>query len=136
MSRSKTDLHPDLVFIYEQAEAEFKRLYPELPQPFITCTHRSVQEQNDLYAIGRTLPGKRVTNAKGGQSPHNFMPSLAYDIAFIGLDKKTKWDGYLFDKFAACYKSAKVMWGGNFQSLPDKPHTELKDWKTIAGLIK
>jgi peptidoglycan L-alanyl-D-glutamate endopeptidase CwlK len=38
----------------------------------ITSGTRTYQEQNELYAQGRTKPGKIVTNAKGGQSYHNF----------------------------------------------------------------
>ena len=37
----------------------------------IVCTYRSGAEQDALYAIGRTKPGARVTNAKAGQSAHN-----------------------------------------------------------------
>jgi peptidoglycan L-alanyl-D-glutamate endopeptidase CwlK len=33
---------------------------------------RTVEEQNDLYAQGRTAPGKIVTNCRGGYSWHNF----------------------------------------------------------------
>jgi hypothetical protein len=37
-----------------------------------THTLRTIAEQDALYAQGRTKPGKKVTNAKGGQSYHNF----------------------------------------------------------------
>lgn len=37
----------------------------------IYCTKRSNVEQDALYAIGRTVPGKIVTNARAGQSAHN-----------------------------------------------------------------
>jgi peptidoglycan L-alanyl-D-glutamate endopeptidase CwlK len=37
----------------------------------IYCTRRDNEEQDGLYAIGRTLPGKIVTNARAGQSAHN-----------------------------------------------------------------
>lgn len=38
----------------------------------ITCTYRSGTEQNALYAQGRTTKGAIVTNARAGQSKHNF----------------------------------------------------------------
>lgn len=44
-------------------------------------TVRSWAEQDALYAIGRTLPGKIVTNAKGGESYHNY--ALAEDIVLL-----------------------------------------------------
>jgi len=37
----------------------------------IYCTRRDNKEQDELYAIGRTKPGKIVTNARAGDSAHN-----------------------------------------------------------------
>lgn len=50
----------------------------------ITQGLRTDKEQNDLYAQGRTKPGKIVTNAKGGQSFHNF--GLACDFCLLHED--------------------------------------------------
>ena len=75
-SRDKKDLRPELVQAYEKAVDEYKRLYPNEPQPFITCTYRSGEEQNKLY---NQVP--KVTNAKAGQSPHNYNPSFAFDLS-------------------------------------------------------
>lgn len=48
----------------------------------ISCL-RSYDEQDALYAKGRTASGKRVTNARGGYSNHNF--GIAFDSgAFSG----------------------------------------------------
>lgn len=46
------------------------------------ATHgfRTVEEQDELYAQGRTKPGLKVTNARGGQSQHNF--GLAIDFVY------------------------------------------------------
>lgn len=59
-------------------------------------TLRTFQEQDDLYALGRTKlfdqNGKRlgiVTNAKAGQSFHNY--GLALDIVFID-GRSAYWD--------------------------------------------
>jgi len=38
----------------------------------VTQGLRTVAEQEELYAQGRTTPGKIVTNCRGGQSYHNF----------------------------------------------------------------
>jgi peptidoglycan LD-endopeptidase CwlK len=38
----------------------------------LVCGYRSFEEQNRLYAFGRTKPGCIVTNARGGYSWHNF----------------------------------------------------------------
>ena len=37
----------------------------------LICTYRSSEEQDKLYAQGRTLPGAIVTRARGGKSKHN-----------------------------------------------------------------
>jgi len=39
---------------------------------YIYCGYRSHAEQTALYARGRTAPGRKVTNAKAGQSYHNY----------------------------------------------------------------
>lgn len=46
--------------------------------------------QMALWAQGRTKPGPVVTNAKGGQSQHNF--GLAVDFARVMPDGKVSWD--------------------------------------------
>ena len=127
-SRDKKDLRPELVQAYEKAVDEYKRLYPNEPQPFITCTYRSGEEQNKLY---NQVP--KVTNAKAGQSPHNYNPSFAFDIAFIGLNKKVVCTAKYFKMFADCIESDVVSWGGNFKSFVDMPHFELKMWRSYLG---
>ena len=50
----------------------------------ITQGLRTIKEQDLLYAQGRTLPGKIVTNAKGGHSYHNC--GLALDFCLLHKD--------------------------------------------------
>src|SRR5574343_1544593 len=95
-TREIKDAEPILQDAYEFAKAEYQRLYPNDPQPFLTCVYRSNEEQDALYAQGRTTKGKIVTNAKAGQSKHNFKPSKAFDIGFITLQKTLSWDNKLF----------------------------------------
>lgn len=46
---------------------------------------RSYEEQNNLYAQGRSRPGRIVTNARGGYSNHNF--GIAFDVGVF-----ERWD--------------------------------------------
>ena len=126
-SRELKDLDSKLVNAYNLAKGIYANRYPNEPQPFITCTYRSNEEQTQLYALGRTVKGKIVTNAKAGQSKHNSLPSKAFDIAFIGLDKKLNWNKKYFKMFADIVKEVEpsIVWGGNFKSIPDAPHYEL-----------
>lgn len=124
-SRDKKDLRIELIKAYEKAVIKYNELYPNDPKPFITCTFRSNEEQTILF---NKRP--KVTNAKAGQSPHNHNPSFAFDIGFIGLNKKVVWTAKYFKMFADCIESDVVSWGGNFKGLVDMPHFELKDWRS------
>ena len=126
-SRSKSDLNPILVDVYERACKAYAEQFPLLPQPFLTCTYRSNEEQAELYAQGRTKKGAIVTWAKPGQSKHNVLPSDAFDIAFIGLNKKLDWSSKHFGLFAGIVKQINpdVVWGGDWKTKPDAPHFEI-----------
>jgi hypothetical protein len=92
----------------------------------VTQGLRTWEEQDDLYAIGRTTPpiGKQhvVTNAKGGQSFHNF--GLAFDIVVLDSIGKADWDTNHpgWNMAARIGKSVGLEWGGDFTSLKDLPH--------------
>jgi peptidoglycan L-alanyl-D-glutamate endopeptidase CwlK len=131
-SRSINDLHPDLAASFNQVLAKWHETYPTLPVPFLSTTHRPDAEQNELYAIGRTVKGKIVTNAKAGQSPHNYLPALAYDIAFKKPNGQLDWNEDLFKKFSRLLSTTtkQVDWGGNWK-FKDLPHFELNNWKQI-----
>lgn len=56
----------------QAALAEFELQLHGAGIPFVrACTYRTVDEQDELYARGRTKPGFIATWARGGQSPHN-----------------------------------------------------------------
>jgi peptidoglycan LD-endopeptidase CwlK len=50
----------------------------------VTSGFRSFEEQDRLYAQGRTTAGQIVTNARGGESMHNF--GVAFDYCFKGTE--------------------------------------------------
>lgn len=109
----------------------------------ITQGLRTFKEQDDLYAIGRTKPGKKVTNAKGGQSIHNY--GLAVDICLIIDGKIASWDtvkDWDNDKVADWYECVKIFakygwdWGGNWKTFKDLPHFEKKKITTSNGILK
>ena len=84
---------------------------------------RTYAEQDALYAQGRTAPGSIVTNAKGGYSNHNF--GIAFDVGVF------EGNSYLGD--SPKYKAVGVIgmdlgleWGGNWKSLVDQPHFQLR----------
>lgn len=92
----------------------------------ITQGYRSIAEQNDLYAQGRTKPGKIVTNARGGQSHHNY--GLAIDFALYTKDgKDVTWDDSSAEwkQVVQVFKSKGFAWGGDFRTFKDTPHFEM-----------
>jgi peptidoglycan L-alanyl-D-glutamate endopeptidase CwlK len=143
-SRSINDLNPMLAYAFGKAEAEWANLYPGLPTPFLTATFRDNKEQDALYTQPRDKkdndgdgkidePDEFVTNAKAGQSPHNYNPSFAFDVAFSDKKGKVYWNVEYFQAFAKLVlKTSGITWGGNFKSFKDNPHFELTDWEKVA----
>lgn len=96
----------------------------------VTSALRTFAEQNDLYAQGRTKAGQIVTQAKGGQSNHNF--GLAFDVVPVVNGKATY--NYDWNKIGAIGKSVGLSWGGDWKTFKDRPHFELLFGKTTAQL--
>ena len=84
--------------------------------------NRTYEEQNVLFAQGRTTAGKIVTRAQGGWSNHNF--GLAFDIGV--------WEGGQYAPESNSYrivgnlgKAIGLEWGGDWKSIVDEPHFEV-----------
>ena len=86
----------------------------------ITATYRDSESQDALYAQGRTLPGKRVTNVKGGDSFHNWR--VAVDVVPVVLGKCVWDDDTLWANVGAIGTQCGLEWGGSWKSFVDKPH--------------
>ncbi|MFW9331749.1 M15 family metallopeptidase [Paenibacillus polymyxa] len=99
----------------------------------ITQGLRTYAEQDDLYAQGRTKPGKVVTDARGGHSNHNF--GFAADFALLLRDGRTvSWDTLRDDDkdslpdWSEVVEEAKKLgleWGGDWRSFKDMPHLQM-----------
>lgn len=84
---------------------------------------RTYDEQNDLYGQGRTKPGNIVTNARGGYSNHNF--GIAFDIGvFEGSSYKDESPKY--KAVGALGVDLGLEWGGNWKTIQDEPHFQLR----------
>ncbi len=135
MSRDVADLHPCL----RPVAVEFVERCAAIGLPvFITHTHRTDAEQQALYNQGRTTPGKIVTRAKPGQSPHNppnGFPGLAFDVAF-----KKQGNPYeeprpgAWKEIGVLGESLGLIWGGSWaEPKTDRPHFEWPDWRQVAA---
>lgn len=78
----------------------------------IYCTYRSPEEQDELYAQGRSKPGDIVTNARGGQSKHNTRE--AFDCVPM-LNGKPQWsDKASYLKMGVIGESVGLSWAGRW----------------------
>ena len=126
MSRKIEDLVPEM---QEKARA-FAGLMAEAGIPFMfTCTYRSQEEQNALYAQGRTKPGRKVTWVKVSRHTGR----TAFDIAIL-KDGKPTWDGKVsvnandipdYVEAGQIGESVGLKWGGRWLKNTDWPHFEL-----------
>lgn len=108
----------------------------------ITSGYRSNAEQTKLYNQGRTTPGNIVTNAKAGQSIHNY--GLAIDYVLVSEDgNKAYWDisrnmngNQVQDWFevAAIGKKLGFQWGGDWKSFKDYPHLDMQRGMSLSQL--
>ncbi|QGZ15859.1 M15 family metallopeptidase [Elizabethkingia phage TCUEAP1] len=102
---------------------------------------RTFAEQDALYAQGRTKVGKKVTDAKGGQSVHNY--GFAVDFVLIIDGKTAAWDivkDFNRDgksdwlQVAEVFKRGGWEWGGDWKSFKDYPHFQKKgfgNWREL-----
>jgi peptidoglycan LD-endopeptidase CwlK len=90
---------------------------------------RTDAEQKALYALGRTKPGNKVTNADGvtHKSNHQLKDDgwgYAVDCAFQDHVTKVSWEGP-WDEYGAACRAEGLHWGGDWKKFPDRPHAEL-----------
>lgn len=129
-----------------RSEATLKTLLPEVVSYARTLVRRAADagieikviggtrtfaEQDALFAQGRTKPGKRVTNARGGESNHNF--GIAFDI---GVFEGTKYLGEspAYDVVGLIGTEIGLEWGGHWSSFADKPHYQLRPaWAALLS---
>ena len=85
---------------------------------------RTYAEQDALYAKGRTAPGQIVTQARGGESNHNF--GLAVDLCPF-TDNKPDWNAPMsvWAAIGAAAEAHGLEWGGSWKKFLDKPHVQL-----------
>lgn len=103
----------------------------------ITETFRSKEEQNALFAKGRTTAGSIVTNVKYPNSAHCW--GVAFD--FCRNIKGKEWDDSdgFFKQAAQVGKSLGLTWGGDWKGFVDKPHLEMAKFmpnSSTSSLIK
>jgi hypothetical protein len=113
----------------------FAKLAAEGHVFIVTQGLRSCEEQDALYAKGRTAPGAIVTKAQGGHSQHNF--GLAVDVA--------PEEGNVIDwnlahpawrRMLALAPSCKLAEGSAWRTFPDNPHLYPEELPATCELMR
>lgn len=134
-------MHPNL---RDELREQYLQINTALPQGIrlrFTNTHRSISDQDYLYGQGRSRPGNKVTNAKGGQSIHNY--GMAFDIVILVQRQGVWMASWTVDahwiRVANFFKSRGWVWGGDWKSFVDNPHFEKtfgNTWQSLQAKTK
>lgn len=129
-SRSLEDLLPQVRQRVEKMIADCEAQGIDL---LVTSTYRDNFSQEALYAQGRTAPGRIVTNARAGQSFHNYR--CAVDVVPL-LHGKPVWDtkNSLWHDVGRIGKAAGLEWAGDWKRFKEYPHFQYTGGLTLAQL--
>jgi peptidoglycan L-alanyl-D-glutamate endopeptidase CwlK len=131
-SRDLNDLHP---YVKQLAEDFIAKCQEEGIEILVTSTYRDLAAQNAIYEQGRSVESKArgekiVTNAKGGESWHNY--HLAFDMVPI-INGKACWaDTVLWKKIGAIGESVGLEWAGRWAKFKEMPHFQFVGVLTLA----
>lgn len=134
--RNLDHLHPDMKPLCQDFLVQ---CMAEGINAFVTQTYRSDAEQNADYEQGRTAPGHIITNAKGGQSPHNCtLPdgtpaAKAFDFGIKLGDGSLDWDASdgQWQRAIDIGEGLGMVSGSTWHSIKDNPHFELPNWRDV-----
>lgn len=141
--RRVSALHPKVRSIFENFVNEIEETLDITIR--VAQGLRTIDEQNALYAKGRTKPGPKVTDAKGGQSYHNY--GLAIDIVpLINNGTALDWN-FKYKKVLPIAKKYGLIWGADWnnngitkaegdknEGIVDQPHYQITfgyNWRTL-----
>jgi len=129
-SRSLNDLTPQTKKLAEDFLHSCEKSGIEV---LIYCTLRTKEEQDGLYDIGRKTKGTIVTNARGGDSWHNYGCAFDY-VPLIG--GKPQWSNTaLYAQTGQLAESVGLEWAGRWTGkLRETAHCQFRDGKTIEQM--
>lgn len=133
-SRDIKDAHPVLQEAWPKIKAAYEAACPGFTLS-ISCSRRSPQEQQELYAQGRTKAGQIVTQIDGKNKlgAHNFTPSRAIDVMVV-KDGKAVWSDASYAILGPILEDlgdARLEWGGHWTSFKDLPHIQLRNFRNV-----
>jgi len=128
-SRSLSDLQPAFGAKARSFQAKCELVGIDV---LIYCTLRGFDEQDELYAQGRKTKGKIVTNARGGESFHQY--GIALDCVPLVGGKPAWGDTSLYAKIGAIGEECGMVWAGRWTgNLKETAHFQDSN-ESIASL--
>lgn len=123
-SRKIEDLHPK---VQAMANAFVAKCKANGIDVLITSTYRDLESQQALYDQGRSMASKArgekiVTNAKAGQSFHNWR--VAFDFVPIVCGKACWNDTSVFERCGAIAESVGLEWAGRWKTFKELAHCQ------------
>jgi len=128
-SRKIEDLHPTVADLCRKWLDECKR--QGIPV-IITSTYRDAEYQNTLYSEGRSRPGKIVTNARAGQSYHNYR--MAFDFVPLVCGVPAWNDIALITRCGEIGEQVSLEWAGRWKSMKELLHLQFTGGLTLSDL--
>lgn len=118
-------MHPDMIKVAKKA------LEITVVDFIILCGKRTDEEQEELYAQGRTKPGKKITWTLN--SAHLYGHAIDFGVIVDGkyINGDTEEELLLYNQIANAFLQAAaelqipITWGGVFLKNPDSGHVEL-----------
>jgi peptidoglycan L-alanyl-D-glutamate endopeptidase CwlK len=99
-----------------------------------TSTYRDFEAQNAIYARGRTVPGKVVTNARAGDSWHNWR--CAFDVLPLRCGKPvwgtTGTDRAVWQRLGEIGEQCGLEWAGRWTTFREMAHFQYTGGLTLA----
>lgn len=128
MGRLLTELDPKVQVLANSAIEECTQAGLHL---LVTCTYRSGDEQTALYAQGRTKPGPIVTNAKAGQSMHQYR--VALDLYPL-VNGKPDFSGSApeWQRIGAIFEKHGFEWAFHWKTFKEEPHFQYTGGHSLA----
>lgn len=137
----------DVTMLHPELQKKFAELVKLCAKKGITikateCV-RTKEEQDALYAKGRTAPGAIVTNCKGSSYSSMHQWRIAVDFGIYcdtdgdgDTDIKDIYNTKVMKVVGELAKSIGLEWGGSWKSFKDYPHLQLPYWGSTATKLK
>lgn len=129
-SRDINELHP---VVREKCKMFIAECSSQGIDVIITSTYRDNESQAELYAVGRTKPGRKVTNARPGHSYHNYR--IAFDFVPV-INGKAQWNDIdLITKCGHIAESSGLEWAGRWKTFRELLHCQYSQGLSIKDLL-